>query len=114
MSQITRFTRARQLKASVWPGRAKDGYGNFNAAAMMAGHLGIVPGGADSPDGRTCTGFGKAGVSRSMLDPRAGLRFTAGMATLHHPAHECRDFASHPTGTPGSFPSSSPTDLPRT
>ncbi len=35
-----------------------------------------------------------------MLDPRAGLRCTAGMATLHHPACEWRDLASHPTDTP--------------
>jgi len=35
-----------------------------------------------------------------MLDPRPGLRCTAGMATLHHPAYEYRDFASRPTDTP--------------
>ena len=34
MSQIPRLSRARQLKASVWPGRVVDGYGNFNAARL--------------------------------------------------------------------------------
>ena len=35
-----------------------------------------------------------------MLDLRPGARCTAGMATLHHPAYEVRDAASHPTDTP--------------
>src|SRR5579875_1152601 len=34
MSQIPRFTRARQLTASVWPGRVVDGYGNLIAARL--------------------------------------------------------------------------------
>jgi hypothetical protein len=35
-----------------------------------------------------------------MLDVRPGTRCTAGMATLHHPAYECRGSASHTMDTP--------------
>jgi hypothetical protein len=47
MSQLPRFSRARQLTASVWSGKASDDYGNLVAARLRklatAGSTGMLP-----------------------------------------------------------------------